>query len=105
MSNTMLIGILKMPPELWRDDELDKVQRHSSYVRAAEMIEKYESEETKQEPDLLALWESAFEAFRAAVIEANVVGFVPNDGFRITRMYQDFGEILREVKSDKAGRA
>ena len=27
-----------MPPELWQDTELDKMQRHSRYIQAAEQL-------------------------------------------------------------------
>lgn len=40
MSEVMLLGILRLPPELWRDDPIDVAQRHARYVEAAEMIER-----------------------------------------------------------------
>jgi hypothetical protein len=39
MSDLMLHGVLNMPPELWGDDALDKMQRHSRYVEASKVIE------------------------------------------------------------------
>lgn len=39
MSDVMLHGVLRMPPELWRDDPLDVSQRHSRYIEASERIE------------------------------------------------------------------
>ena len=39
MSDAMLHGVLRMPPELWRDDPLDVSQRHSRYIEASERIE------------------------------------------------------------------
>lgn len=38
MSDVMLHGILRMPPELWEDDPVSTVQRHSTYVQASDMI-------------------------------------------------------------------
>lgn len=42
MSGTMLRGILNMPPELWGDTELDKMQRYSQYMEASRRIEDLE---------------------------------------------------------------
>ena len=39
MSDTMLHGVLCMPPELWQDTELDKRQRYSRYLAASRRIE------------------------------------------------------------------
>jgi hypothetical protein len=39
MSDLMLHGVLNMPPELWTDDPMDKMQRHSRYVDASRRIE------------------------------------------------------------------
>ena len=38
MSDVMLLGVLEMPPELWRGDEMDVKQRHSRYLEAAQRI-------------------------------------------------------------------
>ncbi len=38
MSDLMLHGVLNMPPEIWGDDELDKIQRHARYVEASDRI-------------------------------------------------------------------
>ena len=35
----MLHGVLNMPPDLWVDDAMDKMQRHSRYVEASKVIE------------------------------------------------------------------
>ena len=42
MSGTMLHGVLNMPPELWSDTELDKMQRYSRYMEASRRIEELE---------------------------------------------------------------
>jgi hypothetical protein len=42
MSDLMLHGVLNMPPEIWGDSELDKIQRHARYVEASERIRKLE---------------------------------------------------------------
>ena len=39
MSDLMLHGVLNMPPEIWGDDAMDKMQRHSRYVEASQRIE------------------------------------------------------------------
>lgn len=39
MGDTMLIGVLRMPVEVWSDDPLDQHQRQGRYVQAAERIE------------------------------------------------------------------
>lgn len=40
MSDVMLLGVLRMPPDLWIDQSaLDIAQRHSYYVSAADRIE------------------------------------------------------------------
>lgn len=44
MSDTMLHGVLCMPPELWQDTELDKRQRYSRYLAASRRIEDDERE-------------------------------------------------------------
>ena len=39
MSDVMLHGVLNMPPELWKYDALDEMQRHSRYyVQASKRI-------------------------------------------------------------------
>ncbi len=40
MSDLMLISILRMPPELWGDDPLSVMQRHSAYMEAAIRLER-----------------------------------------------------------------
>ena len=42
MSGTMLHGVLNMPPELWSDTGLDKMQRYSRYMEASRRIEDLE---------------------------------------------------------------
>ena len=39
MSDTMLHGVLNMPPEIWPDDEIDKLQRYGRYMEASRRIE------------------------------------------------------------------
>jgi hypothetical protein len=40
MSDVMLIGVLRMPPETWADDPISVTQRYSRYQQAADRIEK-----------------------------------------------------------------
>lgn len=44
MGDAILFGVLRMPPELWRDDDFDKRQRHARYVQAANEIEALRAE-------------------------------------------------------------
>lgn len=43
MSDVMLHGVLNIPPDLWRDDEIDKQQRYSRYLEASKKLYKYEA--------------------------------------------------------------
>lgn len=62
MSDTMLLGVLRMPPELWTDSPIDVRQRHARYMQAAAHIEcaaieiehlQTELAEARRERDLL----------------------------------------------------
>lgn len=44
MSDIMLQGVLRMPPELWHNNPLDIAQRRSRYVQAADRIDELERE-------------------------------------------------------------
>lgn len=44
MSDVMLFGVLRMPPELWSGDPIDVTQRHSRYVQAADLIVELQAE-------------------------------------------------------------
>lgn len=39
MSDVMLHGVLRMPPELWRDEPMHVSQRHSRYIQASDRID------------------------------------------------------------------
>jgi hypothetical protein len=39
MSDMMLQGVLRMPPNCWTDSPLDVMQRHARYVQAADYID------------------------------------------------------------------
>jgi len=39
MSDIMLLGVLNMPPDMWTNDPIDIMQRHSRYIQAAKQIE------------------------------------------------------------------
>jgi len=56
MGDLMLHSVLKMPPELWRDDPIDVFQRYSRYKAASYRIER-----------LTALCEQALEAMQFSV--------------------------------------
>lgn len=38
MGLTMLLGVLRMPINLWEDTYIDKIQRQSRYIEAADLI-------------------------------------------------------------------
>ena len=40
MSEIMLNAVLRMPPELWSNEPLDIMQRHSRYVEAADELDR-----------------------------------------------------------------
>jgi hypothetical protein len=44
VSNTMLHGVLNMPPEAWSNSPLDTAQRHGRYVEASNRIQDLERE-------------------------------------------------------------
>ena len=52
MSDTMLIGILRMTYDLWSDSAIDKVQRQSAYIQAADRIEADENRIAELEQQL-----------------------------------------------------
>lgn len=56
MSDTMLHGILQMPPRLWSNDAIDIAQRHGRYLEASERIMELERErdEARRELDLVS---------------------------------------------------
>jgi hypothetical protein len=53
MSDTMLHGVLQMPPELWTNDAIDTAHRHSRYLEASKRIEQleYERDEARMKRD------------------------------------------------------
>lgn len=61
MSDTMLHGVLRMPPELWGDGEIDQRQRYSRYLEASRRIEDAEREIERLQRELgecTAGWET-----------------------------------------------
>ena len=42
MSDVMLHGVLNIPPELWIDSDIDKMQRYYRYMEASRRIEDLE---------------------------------------------------------------
>lgn len=47
MSEVMLMGVLRMPKEIWSDSEIDKYQRECRYNEAADLIESLQEENEK----------------------------------------------------------
>ena len=48
----MLHGVLLMPPELWSDSPIDRMQRHDRYKQASGRIEEQEQEIERLRKDL-----------------------------------------------------
>tara|TARA_R110001606_G_scaffold347666_1_gene497052 strand:- start:169 stop:414 length:246 start_codon:yes stop_codon:yes gene_type:complete len=44
MGDTMLHGVLNMPPETWSDDPINQAQRHSRYIEASERIKRQDQQ-------------------------------------------------------------
>lgn len=57
MSDVMLHGVLRMPPDLWTDEAIDKAQRHGRYLEASDRIIELERErnEAREERDIAKL--------------------------------------------------
>ena len=53
----MLHAVLKMPPELWQDTDLDRRQRHARYVEASRRIEAQQAELDRCAAALTVLYE------------------------------------------------
>ena len=68
MSDVNLHGVLNMPPELWQDNDLDKMQRYSRYLEASRRIEDQEREltELKRKAAAFDLIEEDFTKFAHA---------------------------------------
>ena len=47
MSDVMLHGVLNIPPELWDESEIDKMQRYQRYMQASRRIEDDERKITR----------------------------------------------------------
>jgi len=47
MSDLMLHGVLNMPPELWDNSEIDKMQRYSRYMEASRKIEQLQKDKAE----------------------------------------------------------
>jgi carbonic anhydrase len=58
MSDTMLLGVLRMPIHCWIDSELDQRQRHSRYLEAADRIESDEAKILEQQAVIQQLSEN-----------------------------------------------
>jgi hypothetical protein len=54
MSDTMLHGILNMPPDLWSDTPIDQAARHARYVEASRQI--IDLERQRDEAMAAATW-------------------------------------------------
>ena len=60
VSDTMLHGVLLMPPELWTSEPIDVCKRHWRYMQASERIIEQEQEIERLRKDL----DDALEALR-----------------------------------------
>ena len=81
MSEIMLNAVLRMPPELWSNEPLDIMQRHSRYVEAADELDRLRDREkhcpTMDEAEKVAL-------LRALQEIANLVGLTVENSPRET---------------------
>lgn len=83
MSDTMLLGVLCMPPEMWDDSALDVTQRHGRYMQAARRIEEdaREIERLREHAVILANTAEAVERKRCAnVVSYWLAGYAPTAG-------------------------
>jgi len=75
MSDVMLHGVLNMPINMWKDSEIDKVQRHARYVEASNRIKQLEQEldqeQRKYKPDTTV--EQMRETLRDSMLEHKAV--------------------------------
>lgn len=55
MSDVMLLGVLKMPIDCWVNGKLDKQQRYSRYLEAAQRIESDQEYIKELEDAIIAL--------------------------------------------------
>lgn len=76
MSDSMLHGILQMPPNLWSNDAIDIAQRHGRYLEASKRIIELERERDEAREDLSRVdaarrqeYGEAFDAFSKVVEE------------------------------------
>lgn len=44
MGDAILFGVLRMPPAIWGNDEMDKIQRYARYLEAADEIDRLRAE-------------------------------------------------------------
>ena len=58
MSDVMLLGVLRMPIHCWIGSEIDKRQRHSRYLEAADRIESDEAKILEQQAVIQQLSEN-----------------------------------------------
>ena len=59
----ILIAVLRMPPECWRDDPIDIQQRYSRYLEAAERIQELEQIIQEKAPEKHSEIEKALQTF------------------------------------------
>jgi len=57
MSDIMLLGVLRMPVDLWNNTPFDSIQRHGRYREAADRIEALKRENDKMRDVLVELIE------------------------------------------------
>ena len=107
MGDAIFFGVLRMPPELWRDDDLDKRQRHARYVQAADEIEALRAEVERlreREAGLLeqhhrdsaTLRATCAERDEARADERTAMGYLA--GVRQVAGGEDFPDMVRQVE-------
>ncbi len=94
MSEVMLHAVLNMPIDIWSDDHLSKIQRHSRYVEASELIRNQDSEIDQLRQKL----EAAEQIIREAREHISVLIEIGQLGFSEIQE-PEHDEIFNQIKS------
>lgn len=102
MSDLMLIGVLRMPPDMWHGDPMDVHQRHQRYEQAADRIESDYARISSLEKEVKSLTEKLnklvlaggyiHDALLARVEARTYIQRDIDDNFKL----QDWEELVRE---------
>jgi hypothetical protein len=90
----MLIGVLRMPPDVWTNDPLDEMQRHSRYNEAADEIEALEAENARLKTLLTRMYNKGYKAGHHDTVECQYVDILDED------MDTYHADIVNEILSE-----